>query len=59
VAAKYILAVLACVFLVAGGLRLTRDCGRQHRQRPTWLMIGAIFGIGSAVAVARGVTEET
>jgi uncharacterized membrane protein HdeD (DUF308 family) len=48
VAAKYILAVLACAFLIAGGLRLGSDGGRQHPQSRTWLLIGGIFGIVSA-----------
>jgi hypothetical protein len=48
VAAKYILAVLACAFLTAGGLHLGRDGGKQHPQSRTWLLVGAIFGIVSA-----------
>jgi hypothetical protein len=48
VAAKYILAVLACVFLVAAGLRLVRDGGKKQPQSRTWLTIGVIFAIVSA-----------
>jgi uncharacterized membrane protein HdeD (DUF308 family) len=48
VAAKYILAVLACAFVIAGCLRLARDGGRQHPQSRTWFMIGAIFAVVSA-----------
>ena len=52
-AAKYILAVLACAFLIAGGLRLGRDGGRTHPQSRTWLLIGGIFGVVSAWLFAR------
>jgi hypothetical protein len=47
-AAKYILAVLAAGFAIAGSLRLARDGGRAHPQSRTWLLIGAIFGAVSA-----------
>lgn len=40
-AAKYILATLACVFLIAGAIGHRR---RERRpQSRTWLLIGAIF----------------
>ena len=52
-AAKYILAALACVFLIAGVLRLGRDGGKQHPQSRTWLLIGGIFGIVSAWLFSR------
>jgi len=48
VAAKYILAALALVFLVAGAARWLRDGGRAHPQSRTWLLIAAIFGAVSA-----------
>ena len=43
-AAKYILAALAFVFLIAGVARIVRDGGRTHPQSRTWLLIAAIFG---------------
>jgi len=46
--AKYILAAMALVFLVAGTARLIRDGGRTHPQSKTWLLIAAIFGTVSA-----------
>jgi hypothetical protein len=52
-AAKYILALLSAVFLVAGALRLTRD-GQLHPQSRTWLLIGVIFAIVSGWLFARG-----
>jgi NO-binding membrane sensor protein with MHYT domain len=42
-AAKYILAVLAVAFIIAGTRRLARDGGTRHPQSKTWLLIGAIF----------------
>jgi uncharacterized membrane protein HdeD (DUF308 family) len=45
VAAKYILAVLAVGFLVAGLTRLMR--GTQHPQSRTWLLIAGIFAVVS------------
>jgi len=47
-AAKYILAALAAVFVIAGVVRLVRDGGRTHPQSKTWLLIAAIFGVVSA-----------
>jgi len=41
-AAPYILAGLACVFLIAAALRLVAG-GRRSAVR-TWLLIGAVFG---------------
>jgi hypothetical protein len=49
VAAKYILAVLAVVFLAAALLRLSRGGGVvSHPQTKTWLLISAIFAAVSA-----------
>jgi uncharacterized membrane protein HdeD (DUF308 family) len=53
-AAKYILAGLAVVFLVAGALRLARDGGKRHPQSQTWLMIAGIFALVSAWLFYRG-----
>jgi hypothetical protein len=53
-AAKYILAVLACAFLIAGFVRLGRDGGRAHPQSRTWLLIGVIFGVVSAWLFSQG-----
>jgi uncharacterized membrane protein HdeD (DUF308 family) len=47
-AAKYILAALAVVFLIAGVMRVLRDGGKAHPQSKTWLLIAAIFGGVSA-----------
>jgi lysylphosphatidylglycerol synthetase-like protein (DUF2156 family) len=47
-AAKYILAVLAAVFLVLGFGRLARDGGRIAPASRTWLLVGAIFALVSA-----------
>jgi hypothetical protein len=48
VAAKYILAALACAFLIAAALRLTRGGGIGHPQTRTWLTVGVIFAAVSA-----------
>jgi uncharacterized membrane protein HdeD (DUF308 family) len=48
VTAKYILAVLAVVFLAAAIRRLGRGGGLSHSQTKTWLLIAVIFGIVSA-----------
>jgi hypothetical protein len=40
-AAKYILATLACVFLIAGAVGMAR-AGRRPQSR-TWLLVGGIF----------------
>jgi len=48
VAAKYILAVLAAGFFVAGLTRLMRDGGTLHPQSRTWLLIAGIFAVVSA-----------
>ena len=47
-AAKYILAATALVFLVAGTARLIRDGGRTYPKSRAWLTIAAIFGAVSA-----------
>jgi DMSO reductase anchor subunit len=54
VAAKYILAAAAGVFLLAAAIRLARDRGRPHPQSRTWLLIALIFGIVSGWLFARG-----
>ena len=46
-AAKYILAVLAVVFLVLAGSRITRDSGRVTPASRTWLLTGIIFAVVS------------
>jgi len=53
VAAKYILAGVAVVFLVAALMRLSRGGGIRHPQTKTWLLISAIFGIVSAWLFSR------
>jgi hypothetical protein len=47
-AAKYILTVLACAFLLAAGLHPACGGSRQHPQSRSWLLIGVIFGVVSA-----------
>lgn len=42
-AAKYVLAVLSAVFLVAGARRAMAS-GPSHPQARTWLLIAVIFG---------------
>jgi len=49
VLAKYILAVLAVGFLVAGAWR-----GRRSSQGRTWLTIALIFGVVSVWLFAKG-----
>ena len=46
--AKYILAVLAVVFLAAALMRLSRGGGISHPQTRTWLIVAAIFAAVSA-----------
>jgi hypothetical protein len=46
-AAKYILAALAVVFLFLGTTRTAKG-GTAHSQARTWLLIGFIFAIVSA-----------
>jgi 2-keto-3-deoxy-6-phosphogluconate aldolase len=46
-AAKYILAVLAVVFLVAALMRVSPGGGISHPQTKTWLIIGIIFVVMS------------
>jgi hypothetical protein len=48
VAAKYILAGLAVVFLVAALMRLSRGGGVSHPQTTTWLLVAVIFAAVSA-----------
>ena len=43
-AAKYILAALAAVFLAMAFVRMMNDRARPHPQTRTWLLIGIIFG---------------
>jgi hypothetical protein len=51
-AARYVVAVLAATFLVAGSYRrLTAPPGPQSR---TWLLVGAIFAAVAAFLFARG-----
>ena len=52
--AKYILAGLAMVFLIAAIRRLLRDAGSFNGQSRTWLMIAVMFG---AVATWLFVTQ--
>jgi hypothetical protein len=47
-AAKYIVAVLAVVFLLFAGFRYVRDGRRIGPASRTWLLIAAIFSIVSA-----------
>jgi uncharacterized membrane protein len=48
VAAKYILAVLAVVFLALAATRILRDGGRIMPASRTWLLTGIIFSVVSA-----------
>jgi hypothetical protein len=43
VAAKYILVVLAVLFLAAALMRLSRGGGIWHPQTKTWLFVSIIF----------------
>lgn len=47
-AAKYILAALAVIFLVLAVSRITRGGHAAHPQIKTWLLIAVIFGAVSA-----------
>ena len=47
-AAKYILAVLACTFVGLGVVRLSRGDRQRNAQARVWLLIGAIFAGVSA-----------
>jgi uncharacterized membrane protein HdeD (DUF308 family) len=53
-AAKYILALLSVVFLVAGARRIVRDTWKLHPQSRTWLLIAVIFAVVSSWLFARG-----
>jgi hypothetical protein len=46
--AKYILAVLSAIFIVAAAWRLVREGGRVTPRSKTWFIIGVIFAIVSA-----------
>lgn len=46
--AKYILAILGVVFLLAAGVRLAKDSGKLGPAAKTWLIIGVIFSAVSA-----------
>jgi hypothetical protein len=48
VAAKFVLAGLAVVFLSAALLRLSRGGGIRHPQTRTWLLVAVIFAAVSA-----------
>ena len=52
-AAKYILAALAVLFLVLGLARLSRGGGVTHPQARTGLLVGVIFGAVSAWLFSR------
>lgn len=54
-AARYILAALAAVFLVLGALRSARAGAPAGRQGRTWLTVGAIFALVSVILFARDV----
>jgi hypothetical protein len=54
VAAKYILAVLAVVFLAAAFVRMSRGGGTGHPQTRTWLTLAVIFAAVSAWLFSRG-----
>jgi hypothetical protein len=54
VAAKYILAVLAVVFLATALMRLSRSGGIWHPQTKTWLIIAVIFAAVSAWLFSQG-----
>jgi hypothetical protein len=53
-AAKYILAVVAAVFLVAALKRLSRGGGIRHPQTKTWLLISVIFAAVSVWLFSQG-----
>ena len=46
--AKYILALVAAIFLAAALLRLFRGGGMSDPQARTWLLVAAIFAAVSA-----------
>ena len=52
-AANYILAALAVVFLVAALMRVSRGGGIAHPQTRTWLLISVIFAAVSAWLFSR------
>jgi hypothetical protein len=54
VAAKYILAVFAVVFIAAALVGLSRGGRISHPQTKTWLLVGVIFAVVSAWLFSRG-----
>jgi hypothetical protein len=52
-AAKYILSVLAALFIALALLRAARGGGLAHPQTTTWLTVGVIFGLASVWLFAR------
>lgn len=46
--AKYILAVLAVVFVVLAAQRMVRDGGRIGPASRTWFIVAVVFGLVSA-----------
>jgi hypothetical protein len=54
VAAKYILAALACGFLFAATWRVVENGGRLLPQSRTWFLISGIFALVSGWLFARG-----
>lgn len=53
-AAKYILAAFAILFLVAAAVRSARTPGKLPPQARTWLLVAAIFAAVSAWLFLRG-----
>lgn len=51
---KYILAVLAVLFIVMALRRLGPGGGGRRSQARTWLLVGAIFGAVSLWLFSRG-----
>ena len=45
---RYMLPVLAVVFLILGGVRLLRSGGRVDPRSKSWLMTGGLFALVSA-----------
>ena len=53
-AAKYILAGLAIVFITLAARRMAQQPGAPAGQARTWLLVGAIFGAVSVWLFVRG-----
>jgi hypothetical protein len=53
VPARYILAILAVVFLTTAATRFFRGGGLRNAQTRTWLLIGVIFAVVSAWLFSR------